>query len=255
MVVLGKRHSGTVFFRGVITHPPFCHYSYAYQEEVGENGTPHIQGFIHWKNPVAVSTIKAWNPRIHWEQVRSVVNSVAYCTDPAKRKPGGRCWTLGYRPPSAPKVTCLELDSMYTWQRALAAEIETPPHPRHIIWYYDQRGGSGKTELAKYILTTYPHSLFLSGGAFKDISFQIVKAKVDPGVVIVNLPRTSDGKVSYASLEAAKDGLVQTGKYEGGHRLFPQPHVIVFANFLPDVNALSQDRWQIRYLDNNIIIE
>lgn len=248
-------HSTQGFYSGVITNPLFCHYSYAYQEEIGEGGTPHLQGFIHWKNPVAVTTIKAWNPRIHWEQVRSIVQSVKYCTDITKRKEGGRVWTLGYTIPAAPTAMAINFTDMYTWQRALAEEVKTPPHHRSIIWYYDQIGGSGKTEMAKYLLVHHPSSLFLSGGAFKDISYQIIKAKKDPGIVIVNLPRTSDGKVSYASLEAAKDGLVQSGKYEGGHRLFPQPHVIVFANFMPDINALSLDRWEIRHLDNNAIRE
>lgn len=140
---------------------------------------------------------------------------------------------------------------MFTWQRELAAELETPPDPRQIIWYYDRIGGSGKTEMAKYILATYDSSVFLSGGAFKDVSYQIIKAKKNPTVVVINLPRSSDGKVSYASMEACKDGLIQSGKYEGGHRLFPNPHVIVFANFEPDYNALSADRWEVRQLDNN----
>jgi len=228
---------------------------YVFQEEVGAEGTPHLQGYIHYKNAVALSTIKSWNPRLHWEQARSVVNSVAYCSDATKRKPQGRLWTLGFAIPSSPRVEVLEVADMFTWQRALAAEIETPPDQRSIIWYYDQIGGSGKTEMAKYLLATYDSAIFLSGGAFKDISYQIVKAKKDPTLVIVNLPRTSEGKVSYASLEAAKDGLVQSGKYEGGFRLFPQPHVVVFANFMPDLASLSADRWVIRVLENNRIIE
>ncbi|AUM61722.1 Rep [uncultured virus] len=144
---------------------------------------------------------------------------------------------------------------MYTWQRELAAEAETPPDKRKIVWYYDQAGGSGKTEMAKFLLGTCDSAIFLSGGGFKDISYQIVRAKKDPRIIILNLPRTSEGKVSYASLEAAKDGLVQSGKYEGGWRLFPNPHVYVFANFMPDLASLSADRWTIRVLDNNEIIE
>lgn len=132
-------------------------------------------------------------------------------------------------------------------------EVKGEPDNRKIIWYFDQVGGSGKTEMAKSLLVTYPSSIFLSGGAFKDISYQIVKAKQDPPIILVNLPRTSEGKVSYASFEAAKDGLVQSGKYEGGYRLFPQPHVIVFANFEPDYGSLSADRWEVRVLANNRI--
>lgn len=225
-----------------------------FQEEIGEGGTPHLQGYVHYKNAVALSTIKAWNLRLHLEQARSVVNSVAYCSDKAKRKPGGRLWTHGFQVPSESSVEILAIPDMYTWQQELAEELKGDPDSRRILWYYDQAGGSGKTEMAKYILATFPAALFLSGGAFKDISYLIVKAKKDPTHIIVNLPRTSEGKVSYASLEAAKDGLVQTGKYEGGHRMYPHPHVIVMANFLPDFGALSQDRWMVRTLDNNRLL-
>jgi len=248
------RHSDTPFLTGVITHPLFCHYRYAIQEEVGEQGTPHLQGFVHYKNAIAMSTLKAWNPRLHLEPARSIACSVAYCTDKAKRKPNGRVWTLGFSIPSAPQVDPISIADMYTWQRELAAEMETPPDERTIIWYFDQVGGSGKTEMAKYLLVTYPSSIFLSGGAFKDISYQIIKAKQDPNLIIINLPRTSEGKVSYASLEAAKDGLIQSGKYEGGYRLYPQPHVVVFANFEPDYGSLSADRWEVRHLANNRLI-
>lgn len=72
--------------------------------------------------------------------------------------------------------------------------------------------------------------------------------KTDPKIVIINLPRTTEGHVSYASIESLKDGLIQSGKYEGGFRMYKPPHVIIFANFLPTLEALSLDRWSITYL-------
>lgn len=219
------------------------------QEERGENGTPHIQGFIHYKNAVALSTLKSWNPRIHWEQARSIVNSVKYCSDPTKRH--GQIWTLGFDVPNQPRLHVLDRADLFTWQLELANELDQEPNDRSITWYYDQDGGSGKTSMAKFIVATYQSVLFLSGGSFKDTSYQVIKMKTDPRIVVVNLPRTSEGKVSYSTLESVKDGLIQSGKYEGGFRLYAPPHVIVMSNFLPDMNALSMDRWQIRYLENN----
>lgn len=130
-------------------------------------------------------------------------------------------------------------------------ELRQPPNDRTILWYYDEAGGCGKTAMAKHILHTFQDCLFLSGGNFKDASYQIIKQKQDPKVILVNLPRTSEGRVSYASFEAIKDGLIQSGKYEGGYRIYAPPHLVVMANFVPELSALSLDRWDIRYLGNN----
>lgn len=80
---------------------------------------------------------------------------------------------------------------------------------------------------------------------------QIVKAKFDPSIVIINLSRQAEGAFSYASVEAIKDGLCFSGKYEGGTRLFARPHIVVFSNWYPDITKLSIDRWDIRHLLNN----
>ena len=53
------------------------------------------------------------------------------------------------------------------------------------------------------------------------------------------------GAVSYNAIEQLKDGLVFSSKYEGGVKMFNPPHVIIFANWLPDVKTLSEDRWNI----------
>lgn len=223
------------------------------QEEVGEEGTPHIQGFAHWKNAIALSGLKAINPRLHWEQVRSVACSVRYCTDLTKRAPGGRVWTKGYTAASVDNVDyVLEFEDLYEWQKELVTELRSEPNDRTILWYYDADGGSGKTAVARHIISNCERVHFFSGGNFRDCSFQIVKRKEDPRSVIFNFPRTCEGKISYHTLETIKDGLISTGKYEGGHRLFRPPHVVCMANFLPDLGSLTLDRWEIRHLRMNV---
>lgn len=199
---------------------------------------------------MALSTLKQWNPRIHWEAARSIYNSVAYCSDPNKRT--GRIWSKGFTLPQQDRTYLLDEADLYTWQRELVHELRDPPTERSIVWYYDRDGGSGKTAMAKFIVATFPCVMFLSGGNFRDTSYQVLKMKNDPAIVVVNLPRTCEGKVSYSTLESVKDGLIQSGKYEGGYRMFAPPHVIVMANFLPDLSSLSLDRWEIRHLHHNL---
>lgn len=247
-----KRHGATPssLCRGLSLNP-CCHDRYVFQEETGEGGTPHLQGYIHFNQPVALSTIKAWNPRLHLEQTRSVVQSVAYCSDPTKRT--GNIWTRGYTIPTPQRTYVLEEASLFQWQRELLEELRRPPaNDRHILWYCDLDGGSGKTAMARFLLATFgAQALYLSGGSSRDILHQVVRAKEDPTIVIFNLARSQEGRLAYNALETIKDGLVQSGKYEGGLKMFAPPHVIVFANWLPDIAALSQDRWLIRELRNN----
>lgn len=215
-----------------------------FQEEKGEEGTPHLQGFLHYKNQVARSTLSQWNPRLHLEPARSIVASVAYCSDAQKRH--GRIWSKHFQVRDT--LMLLQEADLFQWQQQLVEELKGMPDPRKVVWYYDAEGGSGKTALARHVLGTYPGVLYLGGGSFKDAAHACIKARQDPKIVLVNLPRSTEGKVSYGTFESLKDGLVYSGKYEGGVRLFAPPHVIIFANFLPEIAALSIDRWDIRHL-------
>lgn len=218
------------------------------QEEAGEEGTPHIQGVVYFRNPVSFATVKQWNLRLHVERTRDIHRSVKYCTDPQKRR--GRAFSRGF---SVPKddLDLLEEDALYDWQRELLAELGGQPDRRTVIWYYDPQGGCGKTELCRYICAKYENALFLTSAAGKDLVHQIIKAKNDPRIVIMNISRQAEGKLSYASIESIKDGLVFSGKYEGGTRLFARPHIVIFSNWYPDIAALTPDRWDIRELLQN----
>ncbi len=52
---------------------------YLAQEEVGENGTPHLQGTVQFKNQVDFSTLKKINARAHWTKTKLPQQSFRYC--------------------------------------------------------------------------------------------------------------------------------------------------------------------------------
>lgn len=234
---------------GFLTQPHTYLFSYRYvfQEERGDNGTPHLQGVIHFKNQVALTTLKQWNLRLHLESTRCIKSSVAYCSDPGKR--AGRIWNHGFTVRT--ELRLLEEDNFYEWQKDLVAELLTVPNDRSIIWYADLDGGTGKTQLAKWIFATMPGVQYISSSNLKDATYQIIKRVDDPRILLCNLPRSAEGKLSYAIFESIKDGIVYSGKYEGGTRIFPSPHIVVFTNFFPDETQLTHDRWDIRTLRNN----
>jgi len=50
-------------------------------KEIGENGTPHLQGYIHFKNQIQFQVLKTAFPQIHWEQAKgSAEQNRTYCS-------------------------------------------------------------------------------------------------------------------------------------------------------------------------------
>lgn len=52
-----------------------------FEDEKGEEGTPHIQGYVHFKNPTGLAGCKKWLKRGHFEQAKgSPQQNKTYCT-------------------------------------------------------------------------------------------------------------------------------------------------------------------------------
>ena len=88
-------------------------------------------------------------------------------------------------------------------------------------------------------------------GKGSDIKNQVIKHLENNvlDVLIINVPRCNENHVSYAAMEEIKDGLIYSGKYEGGFANIEHPHVIVVSNFAPELSKLSEDRWNILKID------
>lgn len=69
-----------------------------FQLEKGENGTPHYQGLIIMKNACRMKTMKSIDSRIHWEPMKSLDGSIAYCEKDDTREDGP--WESGIPPKS-----------------------------------------------------------------------------------------------------------------------------------------------------------
>lgn len=53
----------------------------------------------------------------------------------------------------------------------------------------------------------------------------------------------------YSVMEACKNGMIINLKYHTGLTLMNTPHVWIFANVLPNLPALSRDRWRLYSID------
>lgn len=129
------------------------------------------------------------------------------------------------------------------WQKELQKELDKEPDWRTITWFVDREGGMGKTSFTRWYMSNYEATVLT--GKVQDMLY----AYKGERVVFVDLPRTSEGFMNYSALEKIKDGVYLSPKYESSvvHRDYPV-HVIVFANYSPDTEALSADRWDIRSL-------
>ena len=64
-------------------------------------------------------------------------------------------------------------------------------------------------------------------------------------VLFIDCPRSKQQFLSYEFLENIKNGRIFSGKYDSQEKHFNKPHVVVFMNSEPDMNAFSRDRYLI----------
>ena len=103
------------------------------QEEVGEEGTRHIQGFLILKRTQRLSWLKNLNPRAHWERARGTNQQASdYCNKDDTHPPDGYRFNYGEMPTrEAPKRNVLleaaiqEVDDMKEGGYKRPADIST----------------------------------------------------------------------------------------------------------------------------------
>lgn len=219
-------------------------YQYAFQEETGSTGTVHLQGYVNFGignkvRPMSIVDIK----EIHWYKVDKPEAGLAYAIKEETRT--GKIWTNIILPRKVKDP--LEGKILYPWQQEIMDIIKEEPDDRKIYWYWEPKGCAGKTSMAKHICMTR-NAIVLSGKS-SDVKHGVASHIEKKGwldVAIFNITRTQQDFVSFEAIEAVKDGIFFSGKYEGTMQVFAPPHIICFANFEPDLNKLSRDRWAIR---------
>lgn len=135
------------------------------------------------------------------------------------------------------------------WQHKLRKELLYPAHDRNIIWYVDDtgngsrnRGGNkGKSWFAKYA-AAHLGALAVGNAKCADLAHAYNKQKI----VIFDLSRTQENYVNYTVMEEFKSGKIFSPKYNSSTKYFKSPHVIVFANWPPSFDTMSEDRYIIR---------
>lgn len=229
---------------------------YAIQLEKGEeSGLLHWQGNITFKEKCRPKGKFGFPDTVHWEKTRNVKWAEQYClkTDTAM----GQVFVKGVR--KRRELQKVTFKMLRPWQQQVAKRFEEIPDmfDRTIHWFWEPTGNIGKTVLGKYFVDQC--DALVLGGKGADCKYGVQqyvhKHEEGPPIIIINVPRSVMGYVSYQAIEEVKDAMFFSGKYEGGMVRYNTPHVIIFANEEPDVSKMSADRWNIQNLSESINIE
>lgn len=257
-----------------------CRYL-TFGREVGASGTPHLQGFIYFNNAVSIPGVGRLYPW-HAEPIKQPPSTnVIYCGKDAERFERGdrpkdsetksaleaqlweraktaaiegrfadipaqmyvrykRTWHELHTENLPIKKLCV-IEEPYPWQAELEERLTGEPDPRKVLWIYDPEGGKGKSEM---------YSRLVEGGAFPmamgrypDMAYSVPLGGAR--TFVFNLARQKQVSILYNFLEDLKDGSVHSTKYVPVYKRFSRPHVVVFANYEPDYQQMSSDRFEV----------
>ena len=256
--------------------------------EVGESGTPHLQGFVSFPSRKRLSQCVSLLGQCHFSIARSITKSIEYCKKDGNfteigdstslQKQGKRNnlqafkedvqggmfdlrdirekhsmvyaryprfvqeYLRDHRP-----IMSVPLFPLREWQTQVYQKLQLPPDDRSILFLVDLVGNKGKSWFFRYYEQTHPRNtqIILPGKKADMCMFLRETCRV----FLFDCPRSKQGEfIQYDMLEQVKNGLVFSGKYEATDKRFPTPHVVVAMNEHPNMEALSEDRYDIMVL-------
>jgi len=251
--------------------------------EVGESGTPHLQGFVWFPTKRRLKAVSDFiGGNAHVEVCRCVPSSIKYCKkDQAYFEIGTPSATRGKRSDldkfkDAVRDGCYDLRTLREefsiilaryprfcrdyiddhrpqqarevfplrpWQAELSEALKRDPCSRKITFVVDVEGNKGKTWFAHYYASLHKRTQVLLPGKKADMAWCLEE---DVRVLFMDAPRSKQGEfIQYDFLEDVKNGYVFSSKYESRMKYFGKVHVVVLMNEYPDMRKLSQDRYDI----------
>lgn len=194
-------------------------------KEVGETGTPHLQGFCNFKRKIRPLSLFNSN-NIHWEKCKgSVKQNIEYCS-----KDNDIIMSIGL--PKPPRT--ISRSAMYDWQLDLVKIFEIPCEwdDRTIYWRYGAVN-IGKTQFAKWLCVHL--KAVVIGGHARHMLAQVQKQKAPIYIVLLSY---GDNIISYRAIEQIKDGLFTShfGTDNNTMEVRDAPHILIIGNEPPDTS-------------------
>ncbi len=239
---------------------------YIFGQEVGESGTPHLQGCVRFHEKQRFTAVKKLlDDTVHWSKMRKKWSvNVTYCLKESK----GDWGKIHGNIPEASRWTWWEQEVMdeeypdvvwYPWQQDVIDIIEGKVDKRAVYWFWDPVGDSGKSYLMKWLFLNY--ECILGDGKKADVFNQVAnkfenpKAARPPKLILLDIPRSAQEFIVYGAIEHLKNGMVNSGKYVGAQCCWKIPHVVVFANMPPHYEKMSGDRWRVKQIKERKLVD
>jgi hypothetical protein len=253
-------------------------------KEVGDSGTPHLQGAVCFTKKQRMAQVKAvlgGDP--HLEVVRNINAKINYC------KKEGDWYEFGELQTSQGKRSdieafkddikagmlslkeireahsevyakfprfCLEFiqdhypkvtvpdHPLRPWQHNLQTRLDGDADRRKIIFIVDIVGNSGKSWFAHWYAKEKGETVQVMLPGKK--ADMAYNLQLGLRVVFLDAPRSKQGEfIQYDFLEDLKNGFVFSPKYESRIKTYEPLHVVVNMNESPDDTKLSADRYDI----------
>lgn len=223
-----------------------------YQQELGEGGYNHFQGYVRFKSRKRFSTVKRLFCRDgHFETCRNPQASEEYCQKEDSRVQGPFYFGDVRKPLLERRPMRAEIEELRPWQAKLVELLnQTKSDDRVVFWVYDPEGCSGKTTLMRTLTLRAGIPILASRAAApKDLTYQYAKmqeAGKEPELIVLDLSRSSEEAIAYGTIEEFKDGFVTSAKYESCTIVAQKmTSVLVLSNRTPDRSRLTADRWRV----------
>lgn len=216
--------------------------------EVGESGTPHLQGYLEFKTKKRPKSVFL-NDRIHWTKCKgSADDNLNYCS-----KDGDVVLSIGF-----PKPLDLIGDSkrpLKPYQVDIIDKINKDPDDRSVLWFYGPKN-IGKTQLLKLLCAKY--KTYILPCSKRHALSQVYKSHMETDVYAMNLTADESKYQShelFSIIEAVKDGMFSAsfGTECNGMCLFNAKHILIMANARPDWSKteIDKNRFKIYEVDVN----
>ena len=252
--------------------------------EVGESGTPHLQGFVAFVARMRLTQLKQnVSSRGHFEVAKFPDKAAEYC-----KKEGDfvECGILvlskGKRSDidmfkddvKKHKLSLKELreahsivfakypqfctqyiqdnncnldvepHELYSWQESMFGILKMEADPRKIYFCVDIVGNSGKSWFCHYTAGLLCNVQVLLPGRKADMCMMV---DLDARIIFIDATRSKQGEyILYDFLEELKNRYIFSSKYHSVLKcLKVVPHVVVMMNEFPDMTKLSMDRYHV----------
>jgi len=269
------------FFRSHLNDSSLVRYA-VFGFEVGESGTPHLQGFVSFKQSRRLAYLRTYlSSRGHYEISKgSPEQNFDYCSKAGTFEEFGDRRSSGKRNDlEAFKSAVLEgerdkkklriehsivaaryprffeqfiLDCtpmieipahpLRPWQQELCSYLDRRADSRTIYFVVDQVGNAGKSWFARYYSRLNPKCIVLEPGKKADMAYLLPD---ELRVVFIDITRQQMEHINYSFMESLKNGVVFSNKYESRIKEYGNLHVVVMMNHFPDMKMLSEDRYKI----------